>query len=385
MCSPKRKCHRSLVGFDCGPFGQPLLDCSFNSVTRHHIRSQRFVLLAQCLDLRRLDGTTGAGLRRHLSTPLGGALGLTKARKFTANSLRDAIAAHSIRDFHRRTGADYGPFGVLLGALTKAADGSYHQQTQLGNIHLADLPLSPSGEIQYRARVTLSALKCFGTQDRTTDETYAIISIFAIDPNQGGSTQTIRTEILENVHKGDTIFKMRPIGDIIPVGSGIGIYIAIWDHESGNADEIRDKIAAVIEDGTNKAADAIAGAAGADDPSVSAGDVGKVTEFEVGGIKPVHILTLELADLLAHALADDLIGDHYFFIPAANIVDFADQTKFEASVRKSPDNLDFDVQLNWPPRPEDEPLFTDGHGTYKAYFLIQSAPIIPLPVLPKLS
>ena len=73
-------------------------------------------------------------------------------------------------------------------------------------------------------------LKC-RDPDRTTDETYAIISIFAIDPNQGGSTQTIRTEILENVHKGDTIFKMRPIGDIIPVGSGIGIYIAIWDHD----------------------------------------------------------------------------------------------------------------------------------------------------------
>lgn len=307
-------------------------------------------------------------------------------RKFTSNSLHDAIATHSIKDFHRRTGADYGPFGVPLGALTKAADGSYHHQTQLGNIHLTDISGSPSGETQFIADVTLSALKCFGTQDNGPDETYAIISLFSINPNHSGSdklAQTILTEIQENVHPQDTIFKMRTLGNIVPVGTGIGIHIAIWDHESGDANDIRDKIAAVIEDGTNKAAAAVAGAAAADDPSVSAGTVGKVTDFEVGGIKPFHLLTLGIARLISHALADDLIGEQVFFIPAANIVDFADQTKFDASIRKSPD-LPFDVQLNWPPRPEDEPLFTDGKGTYKAYFLIKGA-MIPLPpVNPKL-
>jgi hypothetical protein len=81
-------------------------------------------------------------------------------------------------------------------------------------------------------------------------------------------------------------------------------------------------------------------------------------------------------------LADDLIGEQYFFIPAANIIDLSDQGNFQTSIRKSPD-LPFDVQLNWPPRPEDEPLFTDGKGTYKAYFLIKGGKT-SFPVTPKL-
>jgi hypothetical protein len=179
------------------------------------------------------------------------------------------------------------------------------------------------------------------------------------------------------------MFKMQTIGDIVPVGTGIGIHVAIWDHESGNADEIRDKIAAVLEDAVKKGASALSAAAAADDPSVSAGTIGKITDFEVGGIKPFHVLTLGIARLISEALADDLIAEQVFFVPAANIVDLADQTKFDISVRRSSD-LPFDVQLNWPPRPEDEPLFTDGAATYKVYFLIRSRLVPPLPHLPKL-
>jgi hypothetical protein len=94
-------------------------------------------------------------------------------RKFAAQSLHDAIATQSIRDFHRRTGADYGPFGVPLGALKKAADGSYQQQTQLfGNIQLADFAASPFGATEIMTNVILSAVKCFGTQDIGPDETH---------------------------------------------------------------------------------------------------------------------------------------------------------------------------------------------------------------------
>ncbi len=304
-------------------------------------------------------------------------------RKFAAKSLHDAIARHNIKDFHRRTGADYGPLGVPLGGVQKAADGSYQQQMQLGNIRLTDFGASPAGETEFIAEVTLSAVKCFGTQDNGPDETYAVISLFSINPNHGGTdklVKTIRTEIQENVHPHDTIFKMRTLGDLVPVGGGIGIHVAIWDHESGNADDIRDKIAAAIEDAAKQGAAALASGAAADDPAVSAGTIGKVTDFEVAGIKPFHILTLGIASLISHALADDLIGEQFFFIPAANIVDFADQTKFQTSIRRSPD-LPFDVQLNWPPRPEDEPVFSDGKGTYKAYFLIKGG-AISFPVNP---
>jgi hypothetical protein len=93
---------------------------------------------------------------------------------------------------------------------------------------------------------------------------------------------TIRTAIQENVRPHsptDTMFKMQAIGNIIPVGTGIGIHVAIWDNESGKADDIRDKVAAVIEDAVKKGASAIGGAAAADDPSVSAGTIGKITDL----------------------------------------------------------------------------------------------------------
>lgn len=316
---------------------------------------------------------------------------LTIQRKFKALSLRDAIATRDITDFHRRTGADYGPLGVPLGGLSKATDGSYVQSHQLGVIKQAGIDAAPVGETEFAATVTLSAIHCFGTQDKDgSDSAYAVISVFAINPNHAGSDQlarpTILTEIVENVHAGDTILKMRTLGDLIPAGSGIQIHVAIWDHESGNANDIRDKIQAAVEDAVNKGASALGSAAQADDPAVSGGTAAKLTDFEVLGVKPFHFLTLGIAKVIGEALADDLIGEQSFFIPAANIVNFADQTKLDASIRSRSDlsELPFDVQVNWPPTRGEEVVFTDGQGTYKAYFLIQGGSFTR-PTLPALS
>jgi len=91
--------------------------------------------------------------------------------------------------------------------------------------------------------------------------------------------------------------------------------------------------------------------------------------------------------LISKALADDLIDEKSFFIPAANIVDLSDPVKFAGSIRKSPE-LPFDVQLNWPPDPADEQkpdfMFTDGKGSYKVYFLIKGGKIT-FPVNPAIS
>lgn len=308
--------------------------------------------------------------------------------KFHALSVRDAIAIYTIRDFHRRTGADFGPLGVPMGDLQNTENGGYQQNYQLGNIKFQGLTAVPTAETSFTAGVTLSAIKCFGTQDNGPDETYAVISIISVNPNRGGADtlfKIIRTEIQENVKPGDVLFKMHTIGDAIPAGSGIAVHIAIWDHESGDADDITKKIAAVIEDATNKAASALAAGATASDPSVSAGTIGKITDFEVGGVKPFHILTLGLASLISHALADDLIQEHLFFIPAANIVAFANQDIFSASIRQSPE-LPFDVLYNWPPTVDDEKdfLFTDGHGTYKVYLTIQGGAAVHV-VLPQIT
>ncbi|HEX6553920.1 MAG TPA: hypothetical protein VF026_14225 [Ktedonobacteraceae bacterium] len=308
-------------------------------------------------------------------------------RKFATTSLRDAIAGFKIHDFHRRTGGKFGPLGVSFGSPVKQADGSYIANYQLGTIHLTDLSAQPSAETSYSADIMIAAVKCFGTQDNDgSDSTYAVISLSCMNPNNLGENlvQTVRTKIQDNTHAGDVIFKSwsLPKAPAFPAGAGINITVSIWDHESGNADDIRDQIHAVIDDGVKKAANALAGAASADDPSVSGGTIGDITQFEVGGIKPFEILTLGLSTLLAKAFSDDLLNEKTFTIPAANIVELAEQDAFNASIRKSPD-LDFDVQYNWPPKPEDEFLFSDGHGSYKIYFLVRgiktttTEPVIP--------
>jgi len=291
------------------------------------------------------------------------------------------IAVRKIGDLRRRTGADFGPLGVPLGAIQRDADGRYSQSFQLGNVHLTDLNGTPNAETSYITTVTLAAVKCFGTQDADhSDSTYLVISVFAIDPNHKGSdttAATIRTAIVDHVHEGDVPFKAQTLADVpLPVGSGLVIHVSVWDHESGNADDIRDRIASSIEDAVKKGAAALGSAAAADDPQISGGTIGKITDFEVGGVKPFHVLTLGLASLIANAVADDLVGEKIFNIPAGNIALLSDPATFNQSVRRDPD-LPFDVQLNWPPTFDDEKdfVFTDGHGTYKVYFLIKTAKV----------
>jgi hypothetical protein len=97
--------------------------------------------------------------------------------------------------------------------------------------------------------------------------------------------------------------------------------------------------------------------------------VGDITDFEVGGVKPFHILTVGLAGVIADWLADDLIGENQYTIPIANLMDFKPDN-YQASMWPSgTDGLPFDVQVNWPPKPEQVKVFTgDKGGFYKGLF-----------------
>lgn len=307
-------------------------------------------------------------------------------RKVGTQSLRTGMASHSIRNLHLRTAGAFGPLGAVAGGVMPAGKG-FNQRTLLGTLELGNLDLAPVASASLEVEVSLAAIGCFGTQDAGDDETFAVITLYSIDPNRSGGNQvvrTFRTPVQPGVKPGDSLFKSTPIGTIQPVGTGIGIHVAVWDHESGDADEIEKTIAAVIRDSVGKAATALGSAASADDASTSGGVIGDITSFEVGGIKPFEVLTLGLAGLIADGLADDLVGERHFIIPAANLVGFADQATLTASIRRPPD-LDGDIQFNWP-TPEIEPrmLITDGDGTYKAYFLIRSRVVSPFPVLPAL-
>ncbi|MCB0020115.1 MAG: hypothetical protein KDE09_20130, partial [Anaerolineales bacterium] len=283
------------------------------------------------------------------------------------------IDGAKIQRFYRRTGGSLGPLGAPTGGPVKG-NGTTKQDYQLGAIVLNDETGALEAYTYYDVEVKLSAAKCFGTEDPGgTDETFLVMSLISVNPNYGGVDKlvhTMRTEIDNNVNAGKVFFQQQTIGSLRAFpGSGIKIHMAVFDHEHGDADDLRDKINAILEDAANKAAQALAGAAAAGDPRL-AGAVGDVTEFEIGGVKPFKILTLGLAGLLADVLADDLVGEHEFYVPAQYIKDIAEQAPFEASFRRHPDVLGTEVQFNWPRTDAEEFLFSGGGGSYKVYFTI---------------
>lgn len=288
-------------------------------------------------------------------------------------------ARQKIHDFHIRTGGSLGPLGAPVGGVARRPDGRYVQNFQLGMILLNNPNAEPEGFTMYEANVTLSAVKVFGTEDPGgEDEPYVVISLINVNPNFRGEDElvkTTRTEILEEVEAGSVIFQNRTIGRVPqPPGSGLRIYVAIFDHEHGNADDLKNKIHAVLLDAAKKAAAAVGSAAAAGDPKL-AGPVGDVTDFEIGGVKPFHILTLGAAKLLSNVFADDLIGEHEFFIPAAKIRQWAEPAQYNASLKTSPD-LPSSITFNIPERREDEYLFSKGGASYKIYFKVQGIKVL---------
>jgi hypothetical protein len=330
---------------------------------------QRNILIVELGGQTHLSGSVLQGMS-NLELVLEG-LGLTPGE--------DAVAARLMARFYRGTGSAFGPLGTPQNAPHRNAQTGYVQDFQLGSLHLNDINGKVKGETKYEADVTLAAVQCFGTQDNSTDETYVVMSLLTIDPNNPGiPVQTQRTIIQDGVKSGDTIFKNAiRMRQRFSGTSGLMVHLAVWDHESGDQDKLRDDINRVLQDGASKAASALAGG----DLAGQGGFVGDIINFEVGGVKPFKVVTLGLAGLLANALADDLIGEHVYVIPPGNIVDLADQDNFTRSIRPTGDALDFDVQFNWPPRPEDEFVFTDGDGTYKVYLRIAgitvNEPVVP--------
>jgi hypothetical protein len=114
--------------------------------------------------------------------------------------------------------------------------------------------------------------------------------------NPGAPVQTQRTGIQDAVKSGDTLFKNAiRMRQSFTGTSGIMVHLAVWDHESGNQDDIRDSINKVLVDAASKAASTIAGG----DLSGQGGLVGDIMNFEVGGVKPFQILSLGVSSLLA--------------------------------------------------------------------------------------
>jgi len=308
--------------------------------------------------------------------------------KMQVNSAAKAIAAYDINDFHRRIGGSFGPLGSPGGSVVRLGDGSYQRGFQLGFANMKTLDAPVAAQKLYSASVILSAIKCLDTFSggfltTHTDSTYAVISLICVNPN--GASQdvlvtTMRTPIQDNVKPGAIIFEGITLANTTPMlgGYGLAIHVALWRHVDGDADKIADQIHSALNDAADKAAAAMAAnSAAADDTSTSGGTVGSVSNFSVGGIKPVDLLTAGIANWVAQFFADKLIDQHTFMVSAGDIVDLADQTKYVASLYQRGDpvyasgELTPDIRINWPPSQDPNPSFSANGGNYRVYFLIQ--------------
>jgi hypothetical protein len=303
-------------------------------------------------------------------------------QRFESDSIRTCVAKHEISELFRRTGGKFGPLGPVSGDLQEAPDGSFRQNHLLGDIQLQDIDARCDARQMYQASISLVGIRCFAAQDVETDELFGTVSLINVNPNFSAVNELVTTVPLPLVDSatGDMHYKETVLGNVPLTGSGVVIHTALWDNESGHVDEIRDKVEAALREGAKKAASALAAGAIANDPSATAGTVGEVTEFEIGGVKPFHVLTLKLADVIAHWLADDLLGEKRNIIPAQSILDFQG-VGYNNSLRTDP-ALEFDARFNWPP-PGHDIIFNKGGALYKAYFKIQAFQQ-PMPCDPRL-
>lgn len=319
---------------------------------------------------------------------------------YGVSSLRDALAASNIRDHHRRLGGVWGDLGAPVGNLQANTGSGYSQNYQLGVITTQDFDKVPVGSRRIAAHITLAGIRCFGTAGAGSDELYAIISVTNINPNYSGTDQlvtTMRTPIQEGVQPGSVAFRAitvtgpvaagAPGGAIGFPGTGLRIHVALFEHDNGDPDKLRDDIQAALEDAARKGSAALAGAAASGDQSLG-GAAQDFVNLNIGGFKPFKWALGAVSNVLAGVLGDDLIGEYEFVVPAAVFQDWCEEQvvdenglhfpRLDASMRW-PAELSGGIGVNWP-KEDEEHIFDGEDSSYKVYF--QIVPIqIDVPVI----
>lgn len=330
---------------------------------------------------------------------------LSLQNHYGVSSLVEAYAAYLADDLHLRCGGVFGDLGAPIGAVEMQPNGDAIQKFQLGRINipsaalLRPLDIAPAAIGATRtiaAQVELQGVHCFGTEDPGgSDEVFAIISVYSINPNGIGEDKlvsTFRTNIQENVNPGLNILTGYTVSGgnaVVFSGSGLRIHVLLMEHEYGDPDELKERIQAALEAGARKGAEMLA-----KQPLAGVGGAAQdFIDLDIGGFKPFKALLGGVSSVLADWLGDDLIGGHEFVIPAAVFAEWASQRteingsvhypRWEDSFKKSSPPPNLYIPINWP-RANDEPLFNLGGGTYKVYFKITPV-FIEIPVAPNVN
>jgi hypothetical protein len=257
----------------------------------------------------------------------------------------------------------------------------------MGKITTFDTNPSAGTQIDYfyPVMVGLQAVKCFGTMANWPDNTDALYAIASL-VSYGGAVDaasylgalagpvTTTTPVV-NTKQGDIVLQNIPLGTVLPGSGGVYVYLTLWQHKSGDPNQIKDKIHQSLNDLVNEAASAAAELAG--DPATAGGGVGDVTNQKVAGVS-INDLTLGIADAITNAFfADRLIAAFTYNISYPDVVRLSTQGGVDSSIYIDPD-LNPDIQypsikVNWPPTAAANQILNQpGPGSYKAYFMVTS-------------
>lgn len=304
------------------------------------------------------------------------------ARERKVDSLLALSASLDIEEVYRQKGGQFG-FGPPVGGVSLTSDGSYVQNYELG---FATKPLgAPPGFFEtYEASVQVAAVKCFGTEDPSgEDEPYLVVSVISVNPNFKGEDELLTTKIIraEGVRTGDTFGNGQTIGtEKVVAGEGLRIHLALFEHEHGEPEKVREEIEKILKEAVKKGAEALVKAvAGGDVPL--GGTVGEITDNPL-----VIALTRGLSAAIAPLIADDQIGgEKVLSIKASKLVELAIDSSEPGSLDRFKRSLltttsDPDIEFNFPIDHLDRRwLFEGGDGSYKVYVKVTPRKVI-LPV-----
>ena len=294
------------------------------------------------------------------------------ATSHKSDSLQALAASQALRDFHRAGGGDFGSLGKETGAIARQGDGSYTRDHLLGKVRLANG--TPFKQETVHAVIEFMGIQCLDPNDKKIiiveptpdDEPYVVVSVILLNPElaDGQGDRLVQTTMFrfDNVHKGSFHGETSTVYDgPVPGVAGLLISAAVFDHDEGDPDKVRDEIRKALLDAAGKAASAIGTAVGAG--------------AEAGGAFADSELVQWAAGILSHGitsaigLGDDKIGVKSMEVEADTVKELKhDSAAYEQSLIRDvlPDGRTF----NYPP--DHTNVIVGADARYQVYFRVRS-------------
>ncbi|AXK21481.1 hypothetical protein [Bacillus sp. COPE52] len=277
-------------------------------------------------------------------------------------------AEKAIKAQYHKLGSNsvYGVLGEPSGKMVKESDGVYSQQYQYGKILSKTDIAIPKVEPYYICDIFIGAIKCFGTEDESSDdEPYLIItnintSSAFLEGYERNIARTWKSPTFRGIEEKEVFGQDLVVFNGVLVGPyGVRLKIALMEHEHGNEEQLRQK----VEENANKIARDIKNVASALS-GVNVEDASQNLDSEI--LDALGDLSL---DVITDIFKDDIVDEKEWVIDGTMLKQWVDEGLTATSGVNHPD-LPSNVETNFPRDNEMTRLFSGGGGSYKVYLRV---------------